>query len=69
MLLGIILGLIFSFTKAGLERENIRMLQTVAEHPLQLKVPADSGNEVKLPLFYYTERAWRGTACGKQQLL
>ncbi|MCU6763005.1 Probable sensor histidine kinase TcrY [uncultured Roseburia sp.] len=51
VLLGIILGLIFSFTKAGLERENIRMLQTVAEHPLQLKVPADSGNEVKLPFF------------------
>ena len=51
VMLCVILGLIFYFTGANLERESIRMLRSIAEHPFQLGVPSELGEDVRLPFF------------------
>lgn len=51
IMLCIILGLLFYFTRANLESESLRMMQTVANQPFRLGLPNDLSEEVRLPYF------------------
>lgn len=46
-----IFGLVFYFTSAGLERESLGMMQSIAAQPFHLGVPAEPGEDVRLPFF------------------
>lgn len=51
IMLGVILGLVFYFTRANLETESIAMMQNVASQPFHPGIPNESGGEVRLPYF------------------
>lgn len=51
IMLCVILGLVFYFTKANLESESIAMMQNIARRPLQLGIPYELGEDVRLPYF------------------
>ncbi|MGI5963891.1 MAG: sensor histidine kinase [Lawsonibacter sp.] len=51
LMLCVIFGLVYSFTKANLEMENINMMQSIAEQPFQLGVPNERDESVRLPFF------------------
>lgn len=51
LMLCVIFGLVFYFTRAGLEQESIRMMQNVAGQPFQTNLPSERGEEVRLPFF------------------
>ncbi len=51
IMLVVILGLVFYFTGADLERESARMLENIAAQPVGLGVPGELGEEVQLPFF------------------
>jgi len=51
IMLFIIFGLIFHFTRANIEAESIRMMQNIASRPFQLEIPNELGRNVRLPYF------------------
>ena len=51
LMLCVIFGLVFYFTSANLERESIRMMESIAEQPFQLSAPSEMGEDVRLPFF------------------
>lgn len=51
MMLCVILGMIFQFTKANLENENLRTMQSIASRPFSLGIPNEPGEDVRLPYF------------------
>ena len=51
IMLCVIFGLVYYFTKSDLEAESLRMMQTVAINPFQLGRPAERPDEVRLPYF------------------
>ena len=51
IMLCVILGLVLYFTRANLEAENIRMMQSIASQPFQLSPPDEPGDDVRLPFF------------------
>ena len=51
LMLAVILGLVFYFTRADLESESIHMLQSIAAQPFHLGVPSERGEDVRLPFF------------------
>ena len=51
IMLVVILGLVFYFTSANLERESMRMLENLAVQPVGLGVPGEPGEDVNLPFF------------------
>ena len=51
IMLVVILGLVFYFTSANLERESMRMLENIALQPVGLGVPGQPGEDVQLPFF------------------
>ena len=53
LMLAVILGLVFYFTRANLETESIRMMQGIAAQPFQLSVPDELGEGCAPALFYH----------------
>ncbi|SHI68038.1 sensor histidine kinase [Lutispora thermophila] len=51
IMLCVILGLVFYFTRVSLEAESINMMQNIANRPFQLGVPNELGEDVRLPFF------------------
>ncbi|NLJ89762.1 MAG: HAMP domain-containing histidine kinase [Clostridiales bacterium] len=51
ILLLVIFGLVYNFTKSNLETESITMMQSIAENPFQLGRPNESSTNLKLPYF------------------
>ncbi|MGI5999167.1 MAG: sensor histidine kinase [Lutispora sp.] len=51
IMLCVILGLVFHFTRANLEAESINMMQNIANRPFQLEIPNELGKDVRLPYF------------------
>lgn len=51
IMLCVIFGLIFYFTRADLEEKSIRMMQSIADRPFQLEIPNELGKDVRLPYF------------------
>ena len=51
LLLVVIFGLVFYFTRANLEQKSIDMMESIATHPFQLGIPSELGEEVRLPYF------------------
>lgn len=51
LMLVVIFAMVFGFTRAGLERESLRMMRSIAEHPYQLGAPLESSDGVRLPYF------------------
>jgi len=51
IMLCVIFGLIFYFTRANLETESIRMMKSIASRPFRLEIPKELGNDVRLPYF------------------
>ena len=51
LMLCVILGLVFYFTSADLERESIRMMENIAAQPFQQGAPSELGEDVRLPFF------------------
>ena len=51
LMLVVILGLVFYFTRANLESESIHMLQSIAAQPFHLGIPSEQGEDVRLPFF------------------
>lgn len=51
IMLCVILGLMFYFTRANLETESVAMMQTLAVQPFRLSAPTEQAEEVRLPYF------------------
>lgn len=51
IMLCVIFGMVLHFTSANLEEESLHMMQSVALDPLQLGVPGQSGDRIRLPYF------------------
>lgn len=51
IMLCVILGLVYHFTKANLEAESINMMQNIARQPFRLEIPNELGEDVRLPYF------------------
>lgn len=51
LMLLVIFGMIFGFTKASLEADSLRMMQSIAEQPYQLRIPSEASDSVRLPYF------------------
>lgn len=51
IMLCVILGLVYYFTKANLEAESISMMQNIARQPFRLEIPSELGEDVRLPYF------------------
>ena len=51
VMLIIIFGLIYNFTKRNLETENINMMRAIATNPFQLGRPNEPSSELRLPFF------------------
>ena len=51
VMIGVIFGLIWHFTKANLENESLHMMESLAENPFQLGLPDEQGEDVRLPYF------------------
>ena len=50
-MLCIILGLVYSFTKAGIEQESLNMMKNIAVHPPGIMAPDAPGKDVRIPYF------------------
>ena len=51
LMLVVILGLVFYFTRASLEAESVHMLESIAAQPFHLGIPSERGEDVRLPFF------------------
>jgi len=51
VMLCIILGMVFYFTRNHLEAESVNMMQTIASHPFQLQPPGSTDEDIRLPYF------------------
>lgn len=51
IMLCVILGLVFHFTRANLEAESITMMENIARQPFRLGIPNELGEDVRLPYF------------------
>ena len=51
IMLCVILGLVYHFTKANLEAESINMMQNIARQPFRLENPNELRKDVRLPYF------------------
>ena len=51
IMLCVILGLVFYFTSADLERESIRMMENIADQPVQQSLLSRTEEHVRLPFF------------------
>lgn len=51
VMLCIILGLVYHFTRSGLEAENLHMMENIAQSPFALGSPDEPDGEVRLPYF------------------
>lgn len=51
LILCAIFAMVFHFTRRNLERENIRMMQTIAMDPMRLGRPGELAGEIRLPYF------------------
>lgn len=58
IMLCVILGLVFYFTRADLESESIRMMQSIASQPFQYRIPIEPGEDVRLPYFTVQLGLW-----------
>lgn len=60
VMLCIIFGLVYYFTKANLENTNVSMMRNLASNPVRLKMLNDSPEDIRLP-FFALERNPNGT--------
>ena len=51
IMLCVILGLVYYFTRADLETESVNMMRTIASQPVQPGIPSEPGEDVRLPFF------------------
>ena len=51
LLLAVIFGLVFHFTRSDLEQKSIAMMENIAAHPFQVWLPDEPGEDVRLPFF------------------
>ncbi|MBR5536407.1 MAG: HAMP domain-containing histidine kinase [Clostridia bacterium] len=51
VMLCVIFGLVYNFTRNNLEAESIRMMQTIAAEPFRLGRPNDPSSDLRLPYF------------------
>ncbi len=51
IMLCVILGLVFYFTRSSLEAQSITMLKSIASSPFRLEMPDQAANSVRLPYF------------------
>lgn len=51
VMLCVILGLIYNFTRSNLETANISMMKTIAANPFQLGRPGEVSSDLRLPYF------------------
>ena len=51
VMLCIILGLIYYFTKTSLENANISMMQNLASNPIRLRILSEASEDIRLPFF------------------
>ena len=51
LLLAVIFGLVFHFTRSDLEQKSIAMMENIAAHPFQVGLPDEPGEDVRLPFF------------------
>jgi len=51
IMLCVIMGLIYYFTKINLEATSISMMQDLANHPFQIRMPNSSSEDIHLPFF------------------
>lgn len=51
IMLCVILGLVYHFTKKNVEANSINMMQNIANRPFGMDVPGERKEEVRLPYF------------------
>ena len=65
IMLGVIFGLMYYSTSHNLERESMRMMESIAINPMQLRPPNKSHDDVRLPYFsVMINRAGEATEIG-----
>lgn len=51
LMMSVIFGLVYHFTRADLEEKSIRMMEKIANRPFQIEMPGEQGEEIRLPFF------------------
>ncbi len=51
VMLCVIFGTVYHFTKVNLQAESLRMMQAIAQQPFQLGTPSQRAPEIRLPYF------------------
>lgn len=51
LMMSIVFGLVYHFTRADLEEKSIRMMENIANQPFQIEMPGDQSQEIRLPFF------------------
>lgn len=51
IMLCVILGLVYHFTRANLEAESINMMKNIINRPMKLGIPNELGEDIRLPYF------------------
>lgn len=69
IMLCVILGLVFYFTSADLERESIRMMESIAAQPFQQGHPQRTGRRCASALFYPAAGPSGGAHLRRRRLL
>ncbi len=51
LLMSVVFGLVYHFTRADLEEKSIRMMEKIANRPFQIEMPGEQSEEIRLPFF------------------
>ncbi len=51
LMMSVVFGLVYHFTRADLEEKSIRMMESIADHPFQIEMPGEQSEQIRLPFF------------------
>lgn len=51
LMMSVVFGLVYHFTRADLEEKSIRMMEKIANRPFQIEMPGEQSEEIRLPFF------------------
>lgn len=51
LMMSVVFGLMYHFTRADLEEKSIRMMESIANHPFQIEMPGEQSEQIRLPFF------------------
>lgn len=51
LMMSVVFGLVYHFTRADLEEKSIRMMEKIANRPFQIEMPGEQSEQIRLPFF------------------